>query len=1260
MHRAATQHNRGRSGSFAPLAQDEPDLEHGNGHETEVEADEEVHSGRHRLSGRARFQQQVQAVIRQSSLTHEDQLYEPVQPHHEYSTPLASPRLVHGSYGSPPEEFQEIDIAELAATHIEYYGPRAPSSLSKESDVLTESTFVDDKDKFFCCAYETPIVGVDEKSDPQVTNRPAQGFADYRPFVLKSHFSLLLLLMLGALLGLTVYSTHVLPTENQLLVPPNPSNSRNGSMAGLRLRGMVPVRVFGRASVAVKLGRAGQDGNATQPEEQPQEPTTPTLVPTQPVGGTSAQTHPSPGEGHTTTDDSPGKLPPPSPTSPEIQTSPTDRDGGGGVPTPPFSSTTGEPPKDNPPKPTTAEATSPTAKPTTTEATSPTEAPSPTETPSITETPSTTEKPTTIEMTSPTEVTSPTDNPGTTEVKPPTDETTTAKLTSPMTEPSPTGVPSPTETTPPPPPPPPTGAPGGQKSGTVCTDTFVLTITKTTTLSETTVSTSPIDRPSPSPSATPAASQALPVGNASPLQKQPTPLATSDPDEVPPLVLGVVSTPLPATNTPPLSPQQQKPESAPPRPRPHDPENAPKPQETTTENEPLRPFNTPSPQVKKPQNTPLPPHTITVVVVSQSTIIYTDWTETDDFMTWLATTLTDAAGNPTATKSSLVNMAPFLTTYTDAEGRPTRTGTAWHQNQWRVTTKTNGHGGYTTETYATKLTTSTLSDAWGRATSTSTGIVTETLAVTTLYGSNGVPTMTKTMWEPVTSTSTAIITSTLASNSSRDSFASANISGLNVSSKDYFVGLVLPPFLAVAISIPVRMLDQTAKLYQPFHALTKKYGAETVDSLCLQSSSVLGFVTGVQSLMRHHILLSVTGLLLLINAVLIPLSAEAFRISVRGPDCSSRGAASPGCDVTLQAFPTLVSIATALLSAMMLLAIIAAITLRKWKTGVWKNPWSMEVMGLLATNGEFRALMKRLKPKNSGVITNKDAIKAFGQRRFGLKEWYDTYGWEYGVLIKNDAGNLLKGNKKHVGFSNGNMANRSKAMPFYVLSLWGRLLALLLLVALLVVSLVYISTGAESKFAHFMDGDSFGVRFLFCGVGVVVSLFWATFFNGKLNRTWIRLPGVMSFTNCGHLAVAFLSPYRLYRKHYDGIAAVLTPPTNAYSGLWEVCQWRRPDGYLGLVAFTAILSDVLPVLLANVPSKALQASATHLVCTWIAAAILSQMLVVITWSFLVDWPPMSMDPSTVAGAMYFALDPGTFMGGYSTRSSTPGGRSSQV
>ncbi|KAK8025800.1 hypothetical protein PG990_003623 [Apiospora arundinis] len=196
MHRMPTQYNHGRGGSFAPLAQGEhengQEAEHEVEHEIENEAGEEGQLRRHRLSAKERFRDQVQQVIRQSSITHDEQHYEPVQAHQEYMAPLSSPRITRGTWGSPPEEFQDINIAELGDTYVEYYGPRAPSSLSKESDAPTESTYVDDKDKFFYCAYETPVIGIDEKGSPPVVSRPKQGFSEYRPFVLRSSFSLLL------------------------------------------------------------------------------------------------------------------------------------------------------------------------------------------------------------------------------------------------------------------------------------------------------------------------------------------------------------------------------------------------------------------------------------------------------------------------------------------------------------------------------------------------------------------------------------------------------------------------------------------------------------------------------------------------------------------------------------------------------------------------------------------------------------------------------------------------------------------------------------------------------------------------------------------------------------------------------------------------------------------------------------------------------------------------------------------------------------
>lgn len=125
-------------------------------------------------------------------------------------------------------------------------------------------------------------------------------------------------------------------------------------------------------------------------------------------------------------------------------------------------------------------------------------------------------------------------------------------------------------------------------------------------------------------------------------------------------------------------------------------------------------------------------------------------------------------------------------------------------------------------------------------------------------------------------------------------------------------------------------------------------------------------------------------------------------------------------------------------------------------------------------------------------------------------------------------------------------------------------------------------------------------------------------------------------------------------------AVRLNPPTNPYSGLWVVCTGRHPDSYLGVVALTAVLADFLPVLSANVPSKVLQASAAHMACTWLTTAVLGTMVIVLTWSLLLTWPHMPMNPSTVAGAMYYSLDPFRFLHGVSDDPKLPGGRSSPV
>lgn len=59
------------------------------------------------------------------------------------------------------------------------------------------------------------------------------------------------------------------------------------------------------------------------------------------------------------------------------------------------------------------------------------------------------------------------------------------------------------------------------------------------------------------------------------------------------------------------------------------------------------------------------------------------------------------------------------------------------------------------------------------------------------------------------------------------------------------------------------------------------------------------------------------------------------------------------------------------------------------------------------------------------------------------------------------------------------------------------------------------------------------------------------------------------------------------------------------------------------------------MLLSNVPYRVVQTWMAHLVCTWMAVGILAVMVILIAVSFLMDWPNLSVDPSTVLGSMYY-------------------------
>ena len=117
-----------------------------------------------------------------------------------------------------------------------------------------------------------------------------------------------------------------------------------------------------------------------------------------------------------------------------------------------------------------------------------------------------------------------------------------------------------------------------------------------------------------------------------------------------------------------------------------------------------------------------------------------------------------------------------------------------------------------------------------------------------------------------------------------------------------------------------------------------------------------------------------------------------------------------------------------------------------------------------------------------------------------------------------------------------------------------------------------------------------------------------------------------------------LSPYHLLEQRPQSArrSILLAPPTNAVSGLWTAI--RRRHGYLTIVAPTAVLSEFLPILLTQIPFQVSQTFLVYVITTWSAVGVLGIMVLVLLWSFFVRWPHMPVDPTTIAGAMYYVTD----------------------
>ena len=190
-------------------------------------------------------------------------------------------------------------------------------------------------------------------------------------------------------------------------------------------------------------------------------------------------------------------------------------------------------------------------------------------------------------------------------------------------------------------------------------------------------------------------------------------------------------------------------------------------------------------------------------------------------------------------------------------------------------------------------------------------------------------------------------------------------------------------------------------------------------------------------------------------------------------------------------------------------------SLARWQSGVGTNPWSICGIACLSLNEDVRRLFNGLPSGTSLGKSPEDVLaSALKERSFALGYFYNAKGRiEYGITLHGAYGarNLLS--KQEVGVDSPAPPDASPwyssqaegdvqqgcEQPFFMLGYFGRALLLLVLSGILALILYYNNTGGETAFEHFMMSESFGVRFLFIGVGFVITLCWSSFLNSEFS-----------------------------------------------------------------------------------------------------------------------------------------------------------------
>lgn len=336
----------------------------------------------------------------------------------------------------------------------------------------------------------------------------------------------------------------------------------------------------------------------------------------------------------------------------------------------------------------------------------------------------------------------------------------------------------------------------------------------------------------------------------------------------------------------------------------------------------------------------------------------------------------------------------------------------------------------------------------------------------------------------------------------------------HVSVGSYFVNMFMPVLLATLLHIPVHILTENIKLFQPLHEMTQREGASARYSLLFSTFSWRYRAASLrQPGLRHRSLLPLLTIALDVAAnISTALSATAFDFQLMGgchrgdPASVARGC---GLEPSISLTPALLLIST--LAVMGLMVCTAIFLLARWRTGVTRNPWSIVETRALSLHQGLRKLLRPVDRGSQSEEFLKNNIFTLGyfkdekgQQRYGIIPHApvsttcpaNSLNVPTGHDVSTGTDNTVEGNPDAHDLWSSQLA---KARLPIALGYIERSLFLVVLSGLIILIVYYHNVNKSSSFEDFMDGETFGVKFLFTLLGTVITSFWWSFFESKFN-----------------------------------------------------------------------------------------------------------------------------------------------------------------